>query len=402
MLQGVKMASQPLAKLAKLTEQFPSISGTRIRFMWRPNASAKLRYPVTHVSVQKSDPDLMHFQGKYTHGNSYIMRSGSDLRAEMFQYLYAYDERGKRVGNSMTWYTEESANDFAKNIFDNIDSAKVAYLAVETVYTWHKPTNENSDKPYHDEVVGMEVNIIIYPKPKNMTWPELVTLSEKIKKEQENAWRYNPKVMPKLTGVHLALSKGLKLHAFLSGGGLRVVSLSTKGGDEKAYGEHPHVEDALNHLDEDFLAGGRPYNEMYGPKGLYTHYLTGSTLPTSNLDYWVRRGNTFDVWQENNVVFFRLNGYAQQDMPKEFMDKAKKNPGMPVFWFARGFHFMGSYQPNLFEEGKGGFTWRCLNPDKNSSRDTFYHISKTGQGKTIWQAMSAAFKAEEIEVIKKD
>ena len=394
------MAQQPLTKLAKLTEQFPSIANTRSYFMWRPTPTAKLRYPITHVSVQKADTDLMQFQGKNTSLGSYVSRGDSELRGERAQYLSAHNERGKKIGSTLTWHTEKSAKIYAKDLFQHKDQSKIAYLSLETVYTWHKPSPEGSDIVFDSNIVGVEVNIIIYPKPKDTSWPELVTLSEKIKKEQENAWRYNPKVMPKLAGIHIALKQGLKLHAFLSGGGLRVMSLSNKDGDEKAYGEHPHVEEALNHLDEDFLAGGRSYSETYGPNGIYTHYLTGSPLPTSNIDSWLRRGNTFDAWQENGTIFFELHGYKHQEMPKEIMDKAKKNPNENFIWRDRGFVFVGSFNPNLFEKGKGGYTWHCLNPD-GSTRDTFYNIVKSGQGKTLWQAMSAAFRANEVEEIKK-
>ena len=61
-----------------------------------------------------------------------------------------------------------------------------------------------------------------------------------------------------LDHLQQALRNGAKLHAFLSGGGLRVVRLE-KGGKLLGYGEHPYIEEALRHADEDTEAGGRPY-----------------------------------------------------------------------------------------------------------------------------------------------
>lgn len=108
-----------------------------------------------------------------------------------------------------------------------------------------------------------------------------------------------------LPGLEQALRDGCKVHAFRSGGGLRVIRITTKDGQLKGYGEHPQVEDALSHANEDFLAGGRPYQEVYG--GSKPNYLTGSSEPTSPLDDWLLHGHTFDAWYDGVRVFFKLN-----------------------------------------------------------------------------------------------
>src|SRR3989344_9530066 len=112
-----------------------------------------------------------------------------------------------------------------------------------------------------------------------------------------------------LVGLGQALAEGSKIHGFLSGGGLRVVIVKSKQ-KLRGYGEHPSVDEALIHANEDFLAGGRPYKEVYGK--VHTHYLTGSRDTTSPLDAWLRQGNTFDAYRvgENQIVV-DLKGLVQ-------------------------------------------------------------------------------------------
>lgn len=140
-----------------------------------------------------------------------------------------------------------------------------------------------------------------------------------------------------LKGIHQALREGCRLQAFCSGGGLRIVRIE-KDGKLKGYGEHPMIHDALSHVDEDFLAGGKPHNEVYGKK--YPHYLTGSASSSNDLDVWILRGCTFDVWQEGDEIIFQLNGY----------------------------------------------------------NESLTDITKTGKGKNFWEAMSKAFEGDEIVV----
>ncbi len=108
----------------------------------------------------------------------------------------------------------------------------------------------------------------------------------------------------KFTGIEQALKDGCKICAFRSGGGLRVVSIK-KDDESKGYGEHPQLEDALSHAQEDFLVGHKPYKEVYGVTK--PHYITGSSTPTGPLDEWILRGHTFDVWQDGDEIIFQLN-----------------------------------------------------------------------------------------------
>jgi hypothetical protein len=113
----------------------------------------------------------------------------------------------------------------------------------------------------------------------------------------------------KLTNIEQALREGCKVRAFLSGGGLRVIRIEDATQQLKGYGEHPHVEGALQRADNDYAAGGRPYGEVHG--GSEPHYLTGSPIPSGELDAWVRAGNTFNAVTEGDGFGFVLDGYDE-------------------------------------------------------------------------------------------
>jgi len=108
-------------------------------------------------------------------------------------------------------------------------------------------------------------------------------------------------------GISAALKCGCRLHAFRSGGGLMVVRISETGEKLKGYGEHPHIDEALDYADEDCLAGGRKYTDVYGK--IHPHYLTGTNEATSPLDAWIKRGRTFDAYCKDDEFVVELHGY---------------------------------------------------------------------------------------------
>lgn len=123
----------------------------------------------------------------------------------------------------------------------------------------------------------------------------------------------------KLSGIVTALKNGCVLHAFRSGGGLRVVRIEKekRGGDLVGYGEHPMAADAFSHANEDYLAGGRKYEKVYGK--IHPHYLTGA-VPSGNdpLDAWIYKGFELDAYYENKKIVVELTGYNTR------MQKIKK------------------------------------------------------------------------------
>ena len=194
-----------------------------------------------------------------------------------------------------------------------------------------------------------------------------------------------------LRGIEKALEGGCRLHAFRSGGGLRVVRLE-KEGDLKGYGEHPLANDALVHANEDFLAGGRPYDEVYGKK--HPHYLTGSSTASTELDQWMLQGRTFDAWWENDEIVVELQGLQDVRPPEELIEQVKKTLASAK-WKNRGYHYVIS--PFIFPgNGKLGTQMKCLNPGKDTGYLTF-NVTKTGRGKNFQEAMDNAFAALQVE-----
>ncbi len=199
----------------------------------------------------------------------------------------------------------------------------------------------------------------------------------------------------KLTGIEKSLKNGCQIHAFRSGGGLRVVSIK-KGNKLKGYGEHPNVEDALSHANEDFLAGGRPYEKVYGV--LKPHYLTGSSSPTSPLDHWLLRGRTFDAWQNGADVVFQLKGLTQVETPKEILDRVLET-GQAEEWENRGYTYRitKSYFPNG-DPCTSSQVVKSPQGKKSGADGWMYYITKTGHGADFSEAMNNAFRAEEVEI----
>jgi len=192
-----------------------------------------------------------------------------------------------------------------------------------------------------------------------------------------------------------ALRDGACLHAFLSGGGLRVVCLERPMGTLVGYGEHPQLCDALSHAAEDYLAGGRPYKEVYG--GSKPHYLTGSTTPNDDFDAWIRRGQTMDARCDDSAIVVELHGYDHQETPKEVGTRLRA--GETVRWEARGYQFEST--PFRFNNDEVGWSTKTLKspPGRRDIDAMHYKITKTGRADSLATAMDAALAAEPAEVI---
>lgn len=202
-----------------------------------------------------------------------------------------------------------------------------------------------------------------------------------------------------LQGIEAALKGGCKLHAFLSGGGLRVVRLE-KRGKLKGYGEHYAVEEALAHADVDYMAGGRKYDTVYG--GSEPHYLTGSSMPSGPLDAWLLHGRSFDAWSEGAEIVARLNGYAYASdaAPPGIHDRVR-GTGVPESWEHRGYVY--SVTRDRFPGSGAPCTVQTVvsMPARHGQSGTdsiMYHIAKTGRGEHVWAALGAALEAEAVEV----
>lgn len=202
----------------------------------------------------------------------------------------------------------------------------------------------------------------------------------------------------RLDSIIVALQEGCHVRAFLSGGGLRVVRIE-KADILKGYGEHPYIAEALAHADEDFKKGGRPYKEVYG-KSL-EHYLTGSSEASDELDAWILRGRKFEVWQEEQIVFFKLAGLAEVRTSQEIIDIVRST-GQDIEWEHRGYTYK-SYRSFWGTQQKSVSTKVIKKPDEERSNSDcwMYPFSKTGQGSDFWAACQNAFKAPEVEAPEK-
>lgn len=194
-------------------------------------------------------------------------------------------------------------------------------------------------------------------------------------------------------GINAALDAGCRLHAFLSGGGLRVLRLELNG-KLKGYGEHPNVEDALTHVSEDYLAGGRAYNEVYG--GTHPHYMTGSSSSSTRLDSWLLRGATFDAWQEGDDIVFQFKGSGENKSPEDLSQKVQ-NEGTVTWTSKRGVIYEAT--PTRFASGEMGTSTRVVSSPEGV-RPWMWHTTRTGRGKDFFGALAKAFEAEPVEVSK--
>jgi hypothetical protein len=390
-------------KKAKLFEDFPILRSLEHEWRWRTIKNAPWAKPKLNVRVQLADPEAMHLQARNINylDQCYAIRAENDDRGTRFEYLVAVNHNDMQIA-TLFWEHSEHEKMF-KDIFKMVPPNKVSYLAWVSVIEWHKPASEQREIETNGilfglQKTGVELNIIVFRKPQDASFEELIETADRQKKEREEAYKFPPKEMPEFPGIHQALADGCLLHAFSSGGGLRVVHLKLEG-KTKGYGEHPHIEEALKYLEEDFLAGGRPYNEVYGKSK--AHYLTGATLSTSNLDWWIRKGSTFDCWQENDEIVVVLEGCAQTETPKEVEEQIERT-GAAVQWRHRDYLYQT--ERSNFPNGDPCLSTKIIKtPPGKAGRGSdpwMYPITKTGRGQNFWEAMKQAFDAPEVEVRK--
>jgi hypothetical protein len=196
------------------------------------------------------------------------------------------------------------------------------------------------------------------------------------------------------THIEKALSLGHRLHAFRSGGGLRVVRVWDSKGATSGYGEHPHVDDALTHANLDLERGTLPYDQVYGV--IFPHYLTGSSKASSPLDAWLLKGSKFDIRKDGDKFVFDLDGYQSLELPdsvKQRIDAGEK----AVTWRSpRGYHYQ-THITNRFGAEKSISTQVLISPTINDTAAFMWRIKKTGQASTLSSALAEAWKASPIE-----
>lgn len=191
------------------------------------------------------------------------------------------------------------------------------------------------------------------------------------------------------------LACGGELHAFRSGGGLRVVSI--RSGDDSFYGEHPHVHEALRILADDSLAGGRDYAKVYG--SIEPHYVTGASTPADELDLWILQGNTVDARVTGDgQIEVSLRGYQHATPSEDVLERCRA--GETVTWEdSRGYVFVSS-------KCDGGVSTQVMinsvpperNTDGKAPADAYMWRSvQHGVATTFVEAVALALTAAPIE-----
>lgn len=254
-------------------------------------------------------------------------------------------------------------------------------------------TSSSHGYPYsegtHDIFVGEEINTaglgkLRWRKTEESDYPPF---------EEGVVEKPTPRV---LKGIRAALDQGSTIQGFSLYGGLRVIRIE-QGNLLRGYGENPSIDIAILHADEDFLAGGRNYKNVYGEIEHRTKTVS-SQEATSQLDEWILQGNTFDSYKTvNGMIAVELKGWKEQVVPIKIEEQIRKH-NMPFLWSDRGY---------LFE------SWIKQLPNRTSTiitevvdtmegddpeRGLNYLIVKRGESNNFDKAMKEAFDGDEFEI----
>lgn len=209
----------------------------------------------------------------------------------------------------------------------------------------------------------------------------------------------NPhEIVPYHPEIEQALRDGHQLHGFRSGGGLRVISIENSAGETVAYGEAPHIEDALEHASVDYTLGHESYEKQYsGDSARHDHYLTGAAEASSPLDGEMLGGMKIDARRDprNNDIAAALSGTKfGPEIPDGLQDYVTSTGNAAQF-----VHRTITYEatPIRFASGDIGMTTRVVaNPNNLST--TVYDYAKIAAAPTFAEAVAAAFVAPEVEI----
>ncbi len=209
----------------------------------------------------------------------------------------------------------------------------------------------------------------------------------------------NPhEVVPNHPEIEQALRDGHRLHGFRSGGGLRVINIENDAGETVAYGEAPHIEEALRHAAQDYALGHESYEKQYsGDNARYPHYLTGASEQSSPFDGEMSSGMKIDARRDprNNDIAVALSGTKfGPEIPDGLQDYVTSTGNAAQF-----VHRTITYEatPIRFASGDVGITTRVVaNPNNLST--TVYDYAKIAAAPTFAEAIAAAFAAPEIEI----
>ena len=206
--------------------------------------------------------------------------------------------------------------------------------------------------------------------------------------------------------IEAALRSGGNLHAFRSGGGLRVVRIETKR-KLIAYGEYIHIDGALDMAARDYLAGQKVYN----PEKPDPHFLTGSSDVSSPLDAWVLRGRTIDAaWKpktrqdlmRESAFEVVLEGYSELETPKKHHDAVRTGAAELICWTDdRG--VVLNTRAVRFPNGEIGSSTSIGSVPKGMDHHDvwMWESFRLGRGATLHEALEAALVAKDEPIARK-
>jgi hypothetical protein len=207
----------------------------------------------------------------------------------------------------------------------------------------------------------------------------------------------------------------MSVHGWLSGGGLRVLSFRRRDGREvdeetgKApgvvpsfYAEAPQIKDAWRILADDVMAGGRPYEDVYGRTE--PQCLTGTGEASCGLDVFLRGGASVDVWCKPHSVLCRVRTLSRQRAPRELTDRAAAGETGLTWTDSRGFTYL--FEPQSIGPSKGCAILTVGWPEGRTKAEacyTHWRCSLFGgagdepNGNNLGLAIARAVVAEEAE-----
>jgi len=139
--------------------------------------------------------------------------------------------------------------------------------------------------------------------------------------------------------------------------------------------------------------GGREYKDVYGPDGIYAHYLTGSSEPSSLADQWIARGNTLDFSRDKKLFVLEASGYSPNsgvppEVQSEVIDK-----GRTIYCREEGTGLLVRWELSYLRDNRGAASKIIDNPNKVTWIDLEkVHVSVVGRN--IGEALELMFRDE--------
>lgn len=192
--------------------------------------------------------------------------------------------------------------------------------------------------------------------------------------------------------IERALKTGGRLHAFRSGGGLRVVRIE-KNDRLIGYGEHAYIEQALVELDDDLCRHSRKKTKARDRK--VPRYLTGASTSSSLLDGVILVGHTFDMWHDDQAFVAEIMGRANVKHPEGLRERVLMT-GKSEKWHSRGFTYETT-RSRARHAGDSALTGVIKSPPGRVN-PWMYPFKKSGRAESFQYAIELALVASEVEI----